>query len=288
MRNIFFTFRFDVRIFVALVFYSFGISKATAQEEEREYVPFVEEGKVWYCAHAHYNDEHFSRRPEDPEGRGIDCIFTMYGDTLINGMTYKKVYCQYEEYYTDKEQHYYCAVREEAYQVFIIEEDATNEKLIYDFSRPKEFITMTYNGYQFVRTNGERFNDFSITGQLGYFVCKFTENGEVDYSNNSSYWMDGVGDAGNNPFAFEFTFLSAPLGNYKFGKRIHTITCMKDGKYIYNLAWMVEPSGSSIDDRNLIDNPPKSSISYDLQGRRIDKALMHSIYIVNGKKYIVK
>ena len=46
-------------------------------------------------------------------GEGIDCIFTMCGDTLMNGKEYKKVYCQFEEYYGDKERHYYCAVREE-------------------------------------------------------------------------------------------------------------------------------------------------------------------------------
>ena len=60
--------------------------------------------------------------PEDPLGMGIDCIFTMCGDTLMNGKEYKKVYCQFDEYYGDKERHYYCAVREEAYQVFIMEE----------------------------------------------------------------------------------------------------------------------------------------------------------------------
>ena len=117
-------------------------------------------------------------------------------------------------------------------------------------------------------------------------VCKFTEDGEVDFSNNPSYWVDGVGDAGNNPFAFEFTFLSAPFDAYKFGKRIHTITCMKDGKYIYNLAWMAVPGETIIDDSPYTDNPTKVSNFYDLQGRCVTGTPQHGIYIRNGKKYV--
>ena len=123
---------YSTRVLVSFALFCIGTSKAIAQEE-REYVPFVEEGKVWYCGHTHSMDEHFPHSLEDPCGWGIDCIFTMSGDTLINGQEYKKVYCQYGDYYGDEEQHYYCAVREEGYQVFIIEEEAKDEKTIYNF-----------------------------------------------------------------------------------------------------------------------------------------------------------
>lgn len=46
MRNYYGIFQSSSRIIAALVFCSLGISKALAQEGEREYVPFVEEGKV--------------------------------------------------------------------------------------------------------------------------------------------------------------------------------------------------------------------------------------------------
>lgn len=280
-------YKFDMRNIMVLVFCSLGMPNVIAQEE-REYVPFVEEGKVWYCGHAHSNDDYFPKRPEDPLGKGIDCIFTIFGDTLVNDLDYKKVYCQYVDYYGDEEQHYYCAIREEACQVFIIEEETMEEKLIYDFSRPEEYVTLSYNDYPYVRTDGEhRYDDF-LPGQLGYVVCKFSENGEVDYSNEPSYWIDGVGDAGNNPFAFEFTFLSFPSGAYKFGKRIRTITCMKDGKYIYNLAWMVEMTEDSIDDNSYTDKSPKESRLYDLQGRQLSHAPAKGVYIQDGKKQIVK
>ena len=103
-------YKFDMRNIMVLVFCSLGMPNVIAQEE-REYVPFVEEGKVWYCGHAHSNDDYFPKRPEDPLGKGIDCIFTIFGDTLVNDLDYKKVYCQYVDYYGDEEQHYYCAIR---------------------------------------------------------------------------------------------------------------------------------------------------------------------------------
>ena len=106
-----------------LILAMFMTMGASAQEE-RVYVPFVEEGKCWYLGYFHPRDV-FPASLEDPEGEGVDCIFTMRGDSLIGDREYKKVYCQFEEYYGDTEQHYYCAVREEAYQVFIVEGETT-------------------------------------------------------------------------------------------------------------------------------------------------------------------
>ena len=82
--------------------------------QEHEYIPFVEEGKVWYCGYNHPGVT-FHATAEDPSAKGIDCIFTMQGDTEINGKTYKKVYCQFKEYYGDENQHYYCAVSKGMY-----------------------------------------------------------------------------------------------------------------------------------------------------------------------------
>ena len=272
---------YSTRVLVSFALFCIGTSKAIAQEE-REYVPFVEEGKVWYCGHTHSMDEHFPHSLEDPCGWGIDCTFTMSGDTLINGQEYKKVYCQYGDYYGDEEQHYYCAVREEGYQVFIIEEEAKDEKTIYNFDRPEEYVTLTYNDYRFVRTNGEHRYEF-LPGQLWYMVCKFTESGEVDYSNDIGGWIDGVGNLGTNPFAFELPF--APLGVPKLGKRIGLRSCMKDGKYIYNPEWMTMPIDPSIVDSKHIDISSKGTNFYDLQGHVLPQKPTNGIYIQNGRKY---
>lgn len=215
-----------------------------------------------------------------------DYIFTMCGDTLINDMEYKKVYCQFEEYYGDGEQHYYCAVREEARQVFIIEEETMEEQLIYDFSRPGEVITVTYNDYQFARAVGYRYYDFP-PDQWIYVVGKFTEDGEVDYSHDSGWWMDGVGSIQNNPFALELDFL--PLDEPKFGKVIIVVTCMRDGKYYFRPEWLAGPGEqTSIGDMTHIDSTHKGVQFYDLTGRRLISTSKRGIYIRNGKKFISK
>ena len=263
------------------VFCSLGISNAMAQEA-REYVPFVEEGKVWYCSYSSFGPI----TVEHPEGEGIDCTFTMCGDTLVNDREYKKVYCQFEDYYGDKERHYYCAVREETYQVFIIEEEETEEKLIYDFSAPNEFITLNYNDFPYVRTEGWHPYGFP-PGQLKYSVCKFTDDGEVDYSNASSSWVDGIGTYLSNPFAFELRFL--PFEEPKLGKDIIVITCMKDGKYYFNVNWTYEPGNqSSINEGSYTDYSTKYPHLYDLQGRQLRHAPAKGVYIQDGKKRVVK
>lgn len=275
-------FRYGKRIAIVLIFCCPGISKAVAQEGDREYVRFVEEGKVWYCAFSH-PDETFPRTPEDPTGHGIDCIFTMRGDTLIGNKEYKRVYCQFEEYYMDNDLHYYCAVREDAYQVLIIEAETQEEKLIYDFSLPGEYITLPfdYNGYKFVRTNGGHRYGF-LTGQLEYSVCKSMGN-EVDHSNDSGFWIDGVGTPNSNPFAFEFSQLI--YDKPQLGKYIYVISCMKDGKYIFNMEWLATPvEPTSIDVKSHTVNSPKDSPLYDLQGIKLQKAPQKGIYIQDGKK----
>ena len=275
--------RFGAYVVVIFMFCCLGISTSNAQEGGREYVPFVEEGKVWYCGYVHPGIT-FPITPEDPHGEGIDCIFTMCGDTLIGDWEYKKVYCQFGEYYDDDEQHYYCAVREEAYQVFIIEEETTEERLIYDFSRPGELIILTHNGIKLARTGGDR-NYFFLPGQRRHLICTYSNN-EVDYSNSPGVWVVGVGAPFRNPFAFEFHYLL--FDKAQLGKDIIVRTCMKDGKYIYMQEWMDEPmEPESIIDITHTDYSPKGTYLYDLQGCSVD-GTQKGILIRNGKKVLVK
>ena len=156
MKNIFHLFGNGISIMMVLVLYCLGISSIYAQTRGSEsYISFVEEGKVWYCGYNHPGVT-TPPTPESPFGKVIDCIFTMSGDTEIDGKTYKKVYCQFKEYYGDEEQHYYCAVREEDYRVYIVEEEATEEQLIYDFSHWGENVTLTYNDLKYGRDGGKR------------------------------------------------------------------------------------------------------------------------------------
>ena len=199
-----------------------------AQEwnNDHEYVPFVEEGKVWNCG---------SISPGAATDESVDCIFTMIGDTLIGKYNYKKVFCQYEKYYGDNEQHYYCAVREETYRVFVVENQSTQEKTIYDFSHPQETLILSYDDHKFARTSGYHMAYFP-TKQLDFNLYEIS-GGDVNYYYGLGTWIEGVGFVEGNPFACEL------YGNQQsFDNHIIVISCMNNGKGLYELEWLAQPS----------------------------------------------
>ena len=270
---------------IALISCNLGIMTICAQNGNRKsYVPFVEEGKKWYCGYTHTGS--IASTPEDPSGRGIDCIFTMCGDSLINDKIYKKVYCQFKKYYNDEEQHYYCAVREENYCVYIIEEATMEEKLIYDFSRPEEIIRLTYNDYMYGRGMAKRRRGF-LPGQYEYSVCTLLGD-DLNYSWGAGVWVDGIGAALENPFAFEslYTFYEEP----KLGEHVEVRSCMKDGEYVYIDDWRSAPTEpiTSVDEKIHFDNSMKDYVLFDLQGRRLSDKPNKGVYIQNGKKLVIK
>ena len=283
MRNFSALYKLFRRSLVAVVFCCLGMTNVLAQDGGPEYVPFVEEGKVWYCGYWHPL-ENSPATFEDPLGNCIDCIFTMCGDTEINGKTYKKVYCQFKEYYGDEEQHYYCAVREEGYRVYIVEEEATEERLLYDFSNSAETILFNIDDQTFARTGGYRRYNF-LPGQLEYIVCHYLDD-KVDYNNDIGSWVSGAGAVWYNPFDFEFCFSLSD--KRKFDKVISVRSCIKDGEYIFNEDWMSMPIETSIDERNYTNNSPKDDHFFDLQGRRLTGNPTKGVYIQNGKKVMVK
>lgn len=85
-----------------------------------EYVPFVVEGKTWEV-------EYKGGYPMtvDPRTLRLD------GDTLINGMTYKKLY---ETIHATGRSEYRGAFREVDRKVFFMQYSAHDEVLHYDFS----------------------------------------------------------------------------------------------------------------------------------------------------------
>ena len=260
--------------------FSIGATKALAQEWYTEYVPFVEEGKVWYCGYG-LGDGTVS--PEDPQGYGIACIFTMSGDTLIGGESYKKVACQYEDFYGDKEQHYYCAVREVSYRVYLIEAGDKEEKLLYDFSAPKETLIVAYNDYRFSRIP-EECPYFCPTRQVEFMLCELSGD-EVLRSNTLGLWFEGVGAIQFNPFACELVFDEPRLGRW-----VRVETCMKDGQYRFQMEWLSEPT--SVDSKRM--KAVSSDNIYDLQGSCLPSSkwsngqMPKGVYIRDGRKVVVK
>ena len=159
-------------------------------------------------------------------------------------------------------------------------------------SRKSVALPFTFNDINFVRIRGGHDSDF-LPGQLIYSVC--TSSGdEIDYSHDAGTWIEGVGDYIHNPFAFEFSSLiydKPKLGKNMWvhscmNKNMWVHSCMKDGKHIFNINWTAEIS--AIEERMYIDNSPKDSPLYDLQGRRLTSQPSKGVFIKDGKKVVVR
>ena len=247
-----------------------GSMSTNAQESDDEYIPFVEEGKVWTCK----DDWGIYGTPI-----GYDVFFTMSGDTEINGKTYKKVFLQFPDYFGDEEQHYYCAVREEGCRVFLVEPEAEEEKLLYDFSRPEEIIELSYDHETLVRNAGYK-DEYCRPHQMYYELytnAAHINNGYVCYDD----WREGVGSIHSNPFACEVS----PKGSSRIPSRILVQECTNSaGEYLWNVTWTIRPNSI----QETLKETPAGSTLYDLQGRRLTTQPTKGVYIQNGKLYVVK
>lgn len=263
--------RMDVFSIAVLLICCLNTNKSSAQEWDHEYVPFVEEGKVWNCVLV---DNVLFEEPD------YDCVFTMRGDTVIGERSYKKVFCKFEKHYRDKEQHYYCAVREDSYRVFFIGQDEKDEKLLYDFNSPQEKLTLSRRDNQYERSTGEHMF-LRPKGLFTFDIYRIIEIDEVPKRENVGLWIEGVGSYGN-PFEFapEFYCKEPTLGDI-----MYVTLCKKDDEFIFEEWWM---------DSN--DNPLKQGITtikftsqkilFDLQGRAVKGTPKHGVYIKDGRKII--
>ena len=248
-----------------LLFFILGCMNIMAQEVDEEYVPFVEEGKVWNC----FSSFSFLITP--------DVIFKISGDTLINENSYKKVYCQFDTYYEDDGQHYYCAVREEECRVYIIESNKNVEKLLYDFSNPQEALTLSYDERDFVRCSGYHQKPYPDN----QFIFQIHGPGDEDplYPDFVGVWLEGAGNIYSSPFGFEKVGTDS-----SFGVLISVHSCINSaGEYLFNKKWIPQKPTDSI--QEIIKNSHNSNI-YDLQGRRLSEKPAKGICIQNGKKIV--
>ncbi len=243
-----------------LLMFILGAMNTEAQEWDHEYVPFVEEGKMWIC---------------NKSGNVIDCTFTMRGDTIIGNHTYKKVLCEFEKYYGDKTVHYYCGVREEDYRVFLIKPDTQEEKLLCDFSSPKDTIYISRSDYQYARLPGKHYSYYEY-GQMEFPLYKVID-GKVNELYELGYWLEGGGFIVRNPFAFEFSGEKSELG-----REILVNFLMIGDKCLYNWHWKVAPT--RIDDTTT--EVILGDSLFDLTGRPLSTPPSRGMYIQNGKKVI--
>lgn len=263
--------RMDVFSIAVLLICCLNTNKASAQEWDHEYVPFVEEGKVWNCVLV---DNVLFEEPD------YDCVFTMRGDTVIGERSYKKVFCKFEKHYRDKEQHYYCAVREDSYRVFFIGQDEKDEKLLYDFNSPQEKLILSRRDNLYERSTGEHMF-LRPKGLFTFDIYGIIEIDEVQKRENVGLWIEGVGSYGN-PFEFapEFYCKEPTLGDI-----MYVTSCEKDNEFIFEEWWM-DTNYNPLTQRITTIKSTSHNIYYDLQGHPVKGMPKRGVYVKDGRKIV--
>ena len=196
------------------------VSGIAVQAQEAEIQPLVREGVVWHYAYYKMNVEGI---PEYGSSI-IDYKVQFKGDTLVNGITYKKCYF-FETERLDENVKPVMLAREVDGMVMFIDIDAsiwtdeyslacttlpgeymplTGERIVYDFGNMADFITNLRNQNQsddFFEMELLATDQVSVAGKT---VNRYTLTGSFMYPN--SYYVESVGVDG-----YESGYLFNPL-----------------------------------------------------------------------------
>ena len=216
------------------------------QAQSQDYIPLVEDGKVW-------NMELVSTWQSWPDYGVVRTEkWELKGDTVIGGVSYIK-------YYEDGV--YRGAMREADKKVYICHRfDADNqESLLYDFSM-KEGDRVSFNDIEFVLAS----EDYIESGNMAFRQMKLAD---VNNTGEINYWIQGVGalEGPCNPF------YSMRTG----GVDISISSCYVNNQCIY------EKLSNGIQQHSL--NVNSSAAIYDLQGHKLEKLPEKGLYIKDGK-----
>ena len=218
------------------------------QAQSQDYIPFVEEGKVW-------NIEKVSTWvgwPDYGVVRTEKC--ELKGDTVIGGVTYKKYY---------EEGVYRGAMREENKKVYVQYKSSNQEVLLYDFGlkEGERFTSSHDEEYVFTSEDYVEFDNKEL---------RRMKLVNVNDSRDVSYWIEGIGALAGptTPFYYGMTG----------GEDISIASCYVGDQCIYRR------NENSI--QLPATDADKSSALFDLSGRKLNTTPQKGIYIREGKKYI--
>ena len=253
---------------------------------------FMKEGKRWIFNRT--NDWNVD----------YDYSYTVEGDTLIGGKAYKKVYEVNEFTYKDDQPHYRAALREDGPNVFMVDfaHPAEDEFLLYDFEQGETYV---YDEivHQFVAQD-----EISVKGR-DYRRMTIRELSEEDRQGSDMFLVEGIG--------LQYCDLLEPCGwTYPGSFVTSMLSCWEDDECIFTLSDFDGSAPTGIENEELRTNgrrlwgkPMKNDESrggvYDLQGRLVSRgyggtglapshprtpapSIKKGVYIVGGKKYVVK
>ena len=264
----------------ALCLFSSMILAQTADD----YHPFAQDGKIW--------EIQIGGIKENVYGNTID------GDTLINGVNWKKVYNYVGS--PDFNYSYYAAIRDVEKKVYIIAKDSSRPRLLYDFGlkvgdelkcgiegnafgclRDTEEKPDTLLGFPFVSyLKVKSIDTIHVSGQyvIESYFRRFTfvllDAFKEPVSKREIIWVEGIGSVAG-PFLswIPIPEIYSMIMRCKIGK-----------EYLFSFSGRSETATV----RALQYQNAGSRDVHDLQGYRLSSLPQKGIYIQNGKKIISK
>lgn len=264
----------------ALCLFSSMILAQTADD----YHPFAQDGKIW--------EIQIGGIKENVYGNTID------GDTLINGVNWKKVYNYVGS--PDFNYSYYAAIRDVEKKVYIIAKDSSRPRLLYDFGlkvgdelkcgiegnafgclRDTEEKPDTLLGFPFVSyLKVKSIDTIHVSGQyvresyFRRFTLMLLDAFKEPVSKREIIWVEGIGSVAG-PFLpwIPIPEIYSMILRCKIGK-----------EYLFSFSGRSETATV----RALQYQNAGSRDVHDLQGHRLSSLPQKGIYIQNGKKKISK
>ena len=273
------------RISFIIAMFALFAGNALAQK----YHPFVEEGKEWivYCGDA----------------MKFYQIYTMKGDTIINGTTWKK--SSFHRYSIDDYQDYRpfsCFFREEEGKVYYLPEYDSIQCYLYDYDLNKTvdrfYVKQDSVGFLFMDMNleeGDTCNTWSMwhgtTGMqyypksTAYRVTRVEYNGHLRKKINMKYakkgmtWVEGIASFNGYPWEND--------GDLEWGDVAYLVLCRTPNEVLYKDDLLYDGAIEFYENLKLSIRVPQreeESAYFDLQGRRLTAEPQHGVFIKGGKK----
>ena len=237
-------------------------------DPDENYHPFVEEGKKWECTISWGLLETNTKKE----------YYSISGDTIVNGITCKKLHGPYSTY----------AVYEKDGKVYCHEKVNGDFHLLYDFTCHEGDVVNVVNpegqtewGLDEYRCTIKKVD--TIITKSGHRLKRFTlqaENLEIEFGSEEEYvWIEGVGSPWEPLY---------PVGYWETaGGSSYLNACYVNGEQLFVGKDIYYGTGiSPIQNSKCIIHNGADAI-YDLSGRRVVNP-KRGLYIQGGKRVLVK
>lgn len=200
--------------------------------------------------------------------------YVLDGDTLINGVKYYRLMMSEEEQ-TPK---YYCALREEGTAVYIVENNATDEKLLQDFD---------------VNQFPEYFNDeepnFGYTDETDVVIVNnkaFLRHNYTPKNEDLNIELTAVEGIGFSDTALVFGMHPRVYSPSHYNDWWTFKQCEENGEILFTAADFYKTNDTNSIKSAYAEWSKSHSQLFDLQGRSVNGTPTHGIYVKEGRKLV--